>query len=283
MYTIFTATDFTSAQILSMYLRPERIEKNIEKRQRLSALESLNLLYKISETSSSYKTIVAPDNSVNCDGLTIYDDDKLEEESSDYNFDENQSENDFNDYAVSNFVTDDLDFDIIKECHQLISNKCCIQNYPIDSYNIAGYGPSVVTKLEYTQQLNNIILKYQVPPDAVLEILLLTKSIAPSVNLPFHETVYGNNRLDIKKYVCNTNSSILIDVCEAECMIFIGNNQHLLHCSKCNSKRYYDCTETSCKNKSYETCDHRNRKPRKTIIYRPIIPLLAQLLSFDFF
>lgn len=258
-----------------MNLRPERIERNIEKRQRRNALESLNLP---PETSTNVETVVKTDNR-----LGIYDDIKLADNSSDYNFEDNESEYDFKNNEISNFITEDLEFDILCECDQLISDKCGVQNYPNDSSNIAGYGPSVITKLEYSQQLNNIILKYQIPPDAVLEILLLTKSIAPSVNLPFHETVHGNNRLDIKKYICDTNSSIHIDVCEAECMIFIGNNKHRLYCSECNTKRYYDCTETSCKNKSYELCNHSNRRPRKTIIYRPIIPLLAQLLSYEFF
>jgi len=193
------------------------------------------------------------------------------------------NDTDIYDTKLSNFVSDNFDFDVIEECYQLINNKCCVPTYPPDSSDIIGSGSSTLTKIEFTQKLNNIILKHHMSNDAALDMLSLTRELNPDANLPLHVTNCGNIRSDIKKYVSSTNSAIYIDACENECMLFAGNNANLGYCSVCRSKRYFDCTETSCKNKLYENCYHSNRKPKKTIMYRPLLPILSQLLSYQFF
>jgi len=84
----------------------------------------------------------------------------------------------------------------------------------------------------------------------------------------------GNLRVDIKSYVCPNNSAIYIDT---------GDKINLTKCSKCFVNRYFDCTETSCKNKTYDECNHKSRRAKKSIMYRPILPILTELLSHQFF
>jgi hypothetical protein len=111
--------------------------------------------------------------------------------------------------------------------------------------------------------MSNIINTYQVSSKATSEFLKLLKDINPESNLPIHETLKGNLRVDIKSYVYPNNSAIYIDACELECMIFTGDKIHLTKCSNCFVNRFYDCTETSCKNKAYDECNHKNRRPKK--------------------
>jgi len=259
-----------------MNLRPTVIEKNIHKRCRSKALDQLDLQNldqeQLSKTSQVY-----------CKK------ERHEESDQDESYGENYEDNISDDYiadfvdasSICCFVTKDLGFDIVHECDKLIDKKCCINEFPEDSSDILGSGS--VTKLEFSQRMSNIINTYQVSSKATSEFLKLLKDINPESNLPIHETLKGNLRVDIKSYVCPNNSAIYIDACELECMIFTGDKIHLTKCSNCFVNRFYDCTETSCKNKAYDECNHKNRRPKKTIMYRSILPLLAELLSHQFF
>ena len=259
-----------------MSLRPETIQQNIHKRCRAQALEQLNLLH-LAEGQISNTSLV--------NGKKQKFEESDEDENYDNDFEDNQSDNYSDDNVdmsgISFFDTDDLGFEIFYECDQLIEKKCSILKYPEDSLDILGSGS--VTKQEFSQRLNDLISQHQLTTNLTSELLILFKDINPESNFPMHETLRGNLRMDIKAYVRPNNSAIYIDACESECMIFSGKNKLLTKCSTCYVNRYFDCTETSCKNKSYEECKHSHRRSKKTIMYRPIIPILAELLSHQFF
>ena len=256
-----------------MNLRPSVIEFNMRKRCLSEVQHQLGHQY-VDEGQLS-KTSQVRNEYEDCDQDEIYNG---------YNED-NQSIDHFahcvDNSSISCFVTEDAGFNILHECDKLIDKKCCINTFPKDASTILGSGS--VTKLEFAQRMSNIINTYQVSENCTSALLLLFKDINPESNLPIHETLKGNLRVDIKSYVCPNNSAIHIDACESECMIFTGDNINLTKCSNCFVNRYFDCTETSCKNKTYDECNHKNRRAKKTIMYRPILPILTELLSHQFF
>jgi hypothetical protein len=234
-------------------LRPSVIDFNIRKRYLSEVQHQLDL--QCFDEGQLSKTSQVKDKYEESDQDEIYNGYNEDNESIDHFADcvDNSS--------LSCFVTEDSGFNIVHECDKLIDNKSCINTFPKDSSDILGSGS--VTKLEFAQRMSNIINTHQLSEDCTSALLVLFKDINPESNLPIHETLKGNLRVDIKSYVCPNNSAIYIDTCESECMTFTGDNINLTKCSKCFVNRYFDCTETSCKNKTYDECNHKNRRAKK--------------------
>jgi hypothetical protein len=59
----------------------------------------------------------------------------------------------------------------------------------------------------------------------------------------------------------------------------------LLRCTQCQHPRFNHCTYPSCKNIGYDMCMHRieSKTDKKFLFYRPILPLLMELLQTRYF
>lgn len=79
---------------------------------------------------------------------------------------------------------------------------------------------------------------------------------------------------------------VKIGVCPRGCMAFVGHTEcELLRCRKCEHPRFNHCTYPSCKHKEYDLCSHRleSKTAKKFLFYRPILPLLMELVQTKYF
>lgn len=77
-----------------------------------------------------------------------------------------------------------------------------------------------------------------------------------------------------------------IGVCPKGCMTFVGGAaSQLLRCRECTLPRFNHCKYKLCRFKDYDLCKHRpeSKTERKSLVYRPIVPLLVELLQTSFF
>ena len=74
---------------------------------------------------------------------------------------------------------------------------------------------------------------------------------------------------------------ISIDVCVNGCIAFVGENERLKWCSKCQSPRFYPCSQSSCRDKSVEKCRHSISllTSRKQTFYFSMLALFDKLIS----
>ena len=82
------------------------------------------------------------------------------------------------------------------------------------------------------------------------------------------------------------NRTIFIDICQNNCVAFVGSHRSLNRCPTCNAERYYKCSREKCRDKTYDDCDcdyNGDRHGRKRLTYRSIIQLFLKLLEFEFF
>ena len=101
------------------------------------------------------------------------------------------------------------------------------------------------------------------------------------------EVIPAIENLDTQPYSKDIDRKyIKISICPGACMAFIGSDVcDLRRCKFCNLKRYSPCTYLSCRYRNYDDCPHRDdvKTPKKNVFYRPLLPLLKDLLETKYF
>ena len=82
------------------------------------------------------------------------------------------------------------------------------------------------------------------------------------------------------------NRTIVIDICSNfGCTVFFNKDYNKIRCSVCDTRRFKLCWERRCKGEPYDLCPHlfSQRMPLKSLRYRPLTPLLCELLGYEHF
>ena len=83
------------------------------------------------------------------------------------------------------------------------------------------------------------------------------------------------------------NKYMKIDVCPRGCMAFVGYEvSDLARCRECEAARFTKCSYVSCRYKTYDDCIHvdfERRVPIRNLFYRPLLPLIVELLQTKYF
>jgi hypothetical protein len=80
--------------------------------------------------------------------------------------------------------------------------------------------------------------------------------------------------------------SIIIDICCSNgCTVYFNENSAKLRCGVCNSRRFKYCLIKNCATDKYDLCPHpmSQKISFKSLRYRPLTPLLNELLGFQHF
>jgi hypothetical protein len=105
--------------------------------------------------------------------------------------------------------------------------------------------------------------------------------------LPIKKTKANNYKSTISNYNIDVSRTLKFDICSRNgCMAFVGEKSKLKECEKCHQKRYRPCTKCQFVFlNSANECNHgiSFRKPYKTVFYRPILPLIINLINTDLF
>ena len=98
--------------------------------------------------------------------------------------------------------------------------------------------------------------------------------------------IYVSKIAEYVKYDPYEDRTIFIDICQNNCVAFVGNYRSLNRCPTCSGERYHKCTREKCRYKKYDDCDcdyNGYRRGKKRLAYRSIIQLFIRLLEFEFF
>lgn len=160
------------------------------------------------------------------------------------------------------------------------------------------------TKRAFSIDLQNVMSQHGIKFSQINEIFAVLQRHTTSLNLP----ILKPNPLLAKKrseyvrsnlsaYVGKDHRTVVIDVCERDCVAFHGMQFNkktgkvedfgeLLMCPDCDAYRFSHCSDPKCRDKDYFQCSpfhvhnnvkgHSKRTPMKTVFYRPIT---AKLLS----
>jgi hypothetical protein len=173
-------------------------------------------------------------------------------------------------------------------------------------YNVVfdKYSSLKTTKRAFSIDLQNVMSQHGIKFSQINEIFEVFKRHTTSLNLPIlkpnpllNKPKTSAVKNNLSAYAGKDNRTVVIDVCEKDCVAFHGTQSldghlvdfsKLLHCPVCESPRYSHCSHPKCKDKEYLECDpflcdtdgnhlhHQKRTPLKTLFYRPIT---AKLLS----
>jgi hypothetical protein len=162
------------------------------------------------------------------------------------------------------------------------------------------------TKRAFAIDLQNVMAQYGIKFSQINEIFAVLQRHTTSLNLPILKPnpLLGKRnpptRNNMAAYCGKDNRTVVIDVCEADCVAFHGMQYNpktlqiedfskLLQCPVCEGLRYSCCSNTKCKDKGYFDCSpfhfnsddnklgHQDRTPLKTMYYRPITSKLLSL------
>ena len=75
--------------------------------------------------------------------------------------------------------------------------------------------------------------------------------------------------------------------CENNCTLYVGKTKgKLFECPVCREPRFRPCSRSNCQNNGRHDCEHllyQDGIPYKTVLYRPIIHLIYELLETEYF
>lgn len=148
------------------------------------------------------------------------------------------------------------------------------------------YENSESTKGSFAADLSAVFDASNIPISVRDNMLsVLNQHCGALLNLPVKETKDHITKDTSSKYSTPDYRALQVDICQMGCMVFMGEDVDRTRCSVCKSPRYTPCSHRHCKDKSYDECNHskKNRIPIKVVHYRPIIPLLRDLLRFPKF
>jgi hypothetical protein len=142
---------------------------------------------------------------------------------------------------------------------------------------------STYTKGDFARSLLTCFSRHGISDTAEVDILALLASHLPAVRFPIRESRRGNGNAmsDRRTYCPPMGRTLALDMCERKsCCIFLGSYKNLDACPICGDHRYTKCSETSCRNKEYEDCNHsrQSRVAKKQAFYRPITATVVSLL-----
>jgi len=147
--------------------------------------------------------------------------------------------------------------------------------------------PKKITKGQFARALANWFIVSAVPISNQLDLLIILEKHLSGVKLPIKKIKTNNYKSTINNYNIDVSRTLKFDICSRNgCMAFVGEKSKLKECEKCHQKRYRPCTK--CKFvflNSTNDCNHgiSIRKPYKTVFYRPILPLIINLINTDMF
>jgi len=91
----------------------------------------------------------------------------------------------------------------------------------------------------------------------------------------------------LRDYTSHVTRWIKFDSCIDDCNVFVGHLGDQFYCPKndCHKPRFRPCSNSHCKTKGTATCKHLliNGTAYKTVYYRPLVPLLLDLVETKFF
>ena len=104
----------------------------------------------------------------------------------------------------------------------------------------------------------------------------------------FGDVIPNLKKLETSPYDKSIERKYLqIDVCPRGCMAFAGYDvSNLARCRKCQAPRFKKCSYISCRYKTYDECPHvdfQRRIANMNLFYRPLLPLLVELLQTKYF
>jgi hypothetical protein len=168
------------------------------------------------------------------------------------------------------------------------------------------------TKRAFSIDLQNVMSQNGIKFDHINKIFEVLQRHQSSLDLPVIDknpllrknptTSVKNN---IKSYVGQDSGTITIDVCPNDCIAYHGiqcvkgemiDCSKLMTCPFCPADRYSHCSSPNCKDLDYNKCSpfllcpevntrdgfgHQNRKPEKTLFYRPITSKLLQMYKLS--
>ena len=142
---------------------------------------------------------------------------------------------------------------------------------------------STSTVQQLAEDLNNLFSLYGTSKQLINDIFgVLAKNI-PGINWPCstnskivrNENEVISVRSNLKAYVSEDIRSIDVDVCGNGCCAFLGSSYHMIRCPTCKKERFHPCSICQSKGmKSYDECNHKNRKSRCGFQYRYYLTLL---------
>jgi hypothetical protein len=120
------------------------------------------------------------------------------------------------------------------------------------------------------------------------KLLKLLQDSIQNSNFPVKLKKNGSSVSTAERYCRKSKDhrTIFIDICCANgCTVFFDENASKVRCLICNSRRFKICWEKSCIGTDYDLCAHslEQRISMKTLRFRPLTPLLYELLGHDHF
>jgi len=252
----------------------EDIDKNNEGDDAKYSSSSDNASEKLNSSDS--------ENSLNDENINI-----VEYSSSEEKKEEEKKETVKTNEKERNIIEVDKSFNIIPLIQAIIETKPKIPIDDGDDLQFPVLFPKKITKGKFARALNNWFIISAVPISNQLELLIVLEEHLSGVKLPIKKTKANNYKSTISNYNIDVSRTLKFDICSRNgCMAFVGEKSKLKECEKCHQKRYRPCTKCQFVFlNSANECNHgiSFRKPYKTVFYRPILPLIINLINTDLF
>ena len=104
------------------------------------------------------------------------------------------------------------------------------------------------------------------------------------------EDLFADTSIDMTDEYCKQQKKkrfLEFCQCENNCTIYVGKTKgKLFECPVCREPRFRPCTRSDCQNHGQHDCEHllyQDGIPYKTVLYRPIIHLIYELLETEYF
>jgi hypothetical protein len=198
----------------------------------------------------------------------------------DFNDDDNSSNENFDIIDSDNNGTPNW---ILGEIESLNKKKRKAK-FPMDHNQLVLSDKSNLTVGEFSRLMHRGCHEFNVTTAQELFFLKLVSATFPTAKFPVRR---DSQRMitasKVTSYVEPAARMLQFDACINGCIIFSLKYCYHTRCPRCNSERFYQCSNIKCKFKSYDECPHDvdsiYRVARKLLYYRPIQQTLKELLS----
>lgn len=148
---------------------------------------------------------------------------------------------------------------------------------------------SSLTKKDFCNSFQTFVAEEGLTNVASHKLLKLLKLWLPlNSNLPVQQFASGSFKSTIADYEPSAESRLIaFDCCRHGHCVFTGSYANSIECHQCKEPRFHPCTARGCqsKNVAYKNCPHpfTTRSAKSIVYYRPLLPLLKDLLKTKMF
>ena len=209
-------------------------------------------------------------------------------------------------------------YSIMSQVTSLLKYMSLSENFLEPDDTVELFEGSTHTKGEWSREFHSICNKFILPQDAQKELLnFIFNTFGQTADLPVALTTSGKKRFKKKytysddqrygeedesgddksisdpntlsrvdDYIRKASRWIKVNQCVNSCCVFVGKLKTAFACPKCGARRYKECVRFDCKGKGKkDDCDHLHMDgvANKNLLYRLLIPLLADLINTKYF